>query len=701
MDEYNEQIGDKDHEKYADHIVDILDHFNHLLTFHDADDDQFDAIFQLFGGQCALNKCSQIRAHYRNYEQDVDNKLDQSTEENDIVGDIFAQIHCYIHHQYHTGFRLTNADKEIISNDEIKNCNDGDEKTESSNSNAFLRMKGILRERCRKSEKILSLNYTNSKNTKFTTSLNKTMTFNDTNDQKSSSMISYSYSYPFIYDKRAKNYQAQFTLGKWCDFYVRDKYKSFKEELLQNEICSLESIQWKGLMNIANQLINTQNARRSIANTAKYKIDQIRSPEHPYHFGYKDKETIKRKHLIAVRAYCEFDNLQNKFSETFRKTNNNQKLRDVIKIHSNYHHFAKTLKEAITVFGIQYQEHSWSIKGEYKYYKKFYCGIDKEMIFNSTNAVIHGPLSTSWSVTTAAQFSSDEGMILALVPNPELKYFDCKWISRYPKEGEFLFMGGFESLNFIDIIHTKIGDTWTKKYIKVLRLIETMARGNFFMNSPSDIHPMKEQKTTNVASMQLSSLSGWDRGMCRYMMSHQMAKNGYFDKSKNIKLYPEIFEEVPYVEKLLNNICNGQKTLEINMAAMNTKTLKECDLSCGGGYIGYNFCKLVFLSDNYQGINIDMFQKLFPNVSYVRVTQLEEISSDFLDAILSVLSKDSSISYMELHLVKSYGDNIDAESKCSLFEKKFELIGFESFIQKHPSFQTKCMVIYRKKKYVS
>ena len=76
---------------------------------------------------------------------------------------------------------------------------------------------------------------------------------------------------------------------------------------------------------------------------------------------------IKEKHLIAVRAYCEFDTLQCKFSETFRRTDDNQTMKDVIKRHSNYHHFARYLKEAIQVFGISYGVSGTWIGGKYQY----------------------------------------------------------------------------------------------------------------------------------------------------------------------------------------------------------------------------------------------------------------------------------------------------------------------------------------------
>ena len=38
--------------------------------FHDRDDEEFDAIYNLFGGECKADQCDEIKRFYRNRDQD-------------------------------------------------------------------------------------------------------------------------------------------------------------------------------------------------------------------------------------------------------------------------------------------------------------------------------------------------------------------------------------------------------------------------------------------------------------------------------------------------------------------------------------------------------------------------------------------------------------------------------------------------------
>ena len=268
--------------------------------------------------------------------------------------------------------------------------------------------------------------------------------------------------------------------------------------------------------------------------------------------------------------------------------------------------------------------------------------------------------------------------------------------SPYSKEGEFLFMAGFVTMQLVNIINTKTGDEWIK-YIKPLRLIDTMATGCYFIDNPSDIHKMISMKSRNVNKLKLSPLSDWDNQMCRCMMGHQMATNGYLNESKSIKLYPKIFCKVPYVERLLNNICDKRKIIMINVRVMNAKILNECEQG-NGGYIGYSFCEKVFLCDDYHGINLNAFHALFRNLQSIFVRELKSISSEFLEDIFVFLKKkndSSQIDYIELHIDRDSENIMDLKSKCDTFRTKFESIGFHSYIpdSPHPAYDTQNFVI--------
>ena len=54
-------------------IIDVINSFHHLLLNHDINDD-YEYIFNLFGGNCALSNCLKIRSQY-NHNDILQNKM--------------------------------------------------------------------------------------------------------------------------------------------------------------------------------------------------------------------------------------------------------------------------------------------------------------------------------------------------------------------------------------------------------------------------------------------------------------------------------------------------------------------------------------------------------------------------------------------------------------------------------------------------
>ena len=145
----------------------------------------------------------------------------------------------------------------------------------------------------------------------------------------------------------------------------------------------------------------------------------------------------------------------------------------------------------------------------------------------------------------------------------------------------------------------------------------------------------------------------------------------------------------------------------INMKSMNTTRLNKCsrDKAGGtGGYIGYSFCSKLFLSDTYEGINLYIFHRLFPNLKCIIVHELKAISDQFLENIYLFLKEHSSsnIDYIELHVVKGK-KHIDLEMEWTLkwasYDLKFEAIGFYGEIAQFDEiemFGTSCLLIKKR-----
>ena len=152
-------------------------------------------------------------------------------------------------------------------------------------------------------------------------------------------------------------------------------------------------------------------------------------------------------HIILILNKQDF---QYKYSSTYRLTDNDytnsHNFNDIINVikkkHQNFHHFAKNLREAIEVFGKVYALGQTS---------RVYHGINQEMLFNSMSAYIFGPFSTTCDDQVALNFATNNGLIIEIVPNAHLKYFECFWLSKYSYEQELLFIGGLQPLQFVNI----------------------------------------------------------------------------------------------------------------------------------------------------------------------------------------------------------------------------------------------------------
>ena len=309
--------------------------------------------------------------------------------------------------------------------------------------------------------------------------------------------------------------------------------------------------EWDIKMGKAILLIQTMNAKKSRAITQKYVPSLQHHPSHPIHFEYIEGSSISVQHLLVLLIYCGMDQFQYKFSETFRRTKPKQILNDIIKIHSNFHHFAKYLKESIEVFGTEYKHGTID---------RMYHGINQEMIFDSTAAQIFGPLSTTYDWDVAVSFSNNKGMVLELVPDAHLKYFDCEWVSPFSDEAELLFIGAFGQIQFLNITNTEFGFDYIE-YVKGLRIIETMTDGMYFMDDPADIHKMIRNNTLNVSTLKLKPLSVSDKNLSLELLRSVLDRNRN-DEHSNIEEVKDM--KWKYIQNLLHQICLNKQRIWIN-----------------------------------------------------------------------------------------------------------------------------------------
>eukprot|EP01084_Bolivina_argentea_P284264 487135_1 len=338
-------------------IVSILNDFHHILFSHHSDAD-FKCIYDKFDC-CNMLKCEFRRRNYR--VRDNECKLETDTHTT-LFQQIIDKIHCYVMHSYDLGHRLI----------------------PSINSHPSRRI-------CKLSRKCT----------------------NTPDCNKYNQLTRYNFGQPFYYWKHYETNTYPDLMNKgytYSDWYIQPKYKSLKEEITNNCICTLNVSTWQNEYDKVCLHIQTDFCKKNYI--AKPSSGYQRPVHNTKYYGIRDGTPITKQHLTSVMIYCCYTNLSYKFSETFRKISSNKskkKYSNILKSsvaiitqwenlakdelsiesdtslkerHSNFHHMAKYLIEATNLFS------STAVDGNIKV---FYHGINQEMMFDSIGQYMYQP----------------------------------------------------------------------------------------------------------------------------------------------------------------------------------------------------------------------------------------------------------------------------------------------------------------------
>eukprot|EP01084_Bolivina_argentea_P081117 146903_1 len=608
-----------------DRLISILNSFNHLMLHHDKDPEQFEHIYNALGADCKLSTCASIKRNHR----------DQSNETNNVQFSLqfLDVIHCHYQHGYVT-FKLTPNEKRKI--DEIE------QKSNDKNSECSTTIKDIMKAKKLQFTKQINSNRFNKNNCKFSSDLTMNQ-WNNNCDQKNQKVATtYSYSLAFNYWKRCQ-YSTQ-TLAdghKVKDLYIAPKYSSLKDEILYNNEATVSASFWSQQFQKA-----LCHQRTMLYLSIKATIPPMRTnalDTHPSIFGYNAGDKMSLSHLIVIMIYCAADEFQAKYSSSYRPINiyEDDDFISIKKRHSNFHYFAKNLREAVEVFGNMYMIGN---------VKRMYHGVNSEMIFAKMEANIYSPFSTTSEWSVAVQFASNTGMILELVPSNFLKYFACSWLSMYPQEQEYLFIGGWSGLNIVNITHVSNGH-YFKDYITVLRILSTMVGGVYYSNDCAIIHKLKRGNKVHgtLSSGPFVDIPQKIKKLTIRMIEHELHRS----KPKIYNKYQQLHS---YAAQLLHAFCLEQKYIIINWKSMHIDVLKQYDMLMEG-YIGFSFLYPVFCEKNYQGLNIRFITLLFPSLHTIILTNISAIRTNCLMDILEFIktSENSTVKHIELRIAKEFG----------------------------------------------
>eukprot|EP01083_Nonionella_stella_P017274 48297_1 len=634
-----------DYDINEDQKISILNSFHHLLRYHDKSDSDFHSIFNAFGGDCTLSKCDAVRRHYSDDTEQTISNIHCSD-----IQSLYDKIHCHFQHSYHV-FRLTRDEHQRLAR---------------RNRDSFRETQRILNDKRNAFRKSVQSNRMITAN-KFTSNIQSIAA-------ERNNIISYSYSFNFTYctvddeagfDEKVSDLRH----GRHSDglmgweSVVTPKYHSLKDEVLNNEIASINMHFWNKTVKEGKLHHATAYCRNSYVANTNNNNDYRRFYFHPCHFGYKDGvSSIEQKHIQCIIIYCGQDEFQMKYSASYRAKDKNEGWKEIKARHTHFYHFARTIREAVEVFGTLYRD------GDIE---SIYHGIDKEMIFDGMQARIYSPLSTTTSENVAQIFADSHGLILELKPNATVKYFECGIFSRFANEQEILFIGGIDLVNFVNIKNV-IQCCDFRPYVTALRMIDTMIHGLLFSENITK-EPQKDELIV-VDEHRVKKL----QSLTKRLVEHQLSKSDQTIPSKYRK-----YDDLPeYIDHLLEGVCARKHKVWYDWDTMNYGLLNEMEVLHDGnvGYLGYDCLFQYLCNEHYAGIDLNVNMRLFPSVQKIVITHLSRINKRFIDHVFDYLSKKET-----LQQIKSIDIRIHPELGMSNIEHilqlsarcKFAKIGYQ------------------------
>ena len=211
------------------------------------------------------------------------------------------------------------------------------------------------------------------------------------------------------------------------------------------------------------------NLERSTSLLATNYAQSISAISSDWKYGIEKGDTIGIEHILAITFYCNFDDLQKQFTQTYRAKNKDEPSEDIVDKHcKNFYHFGRFLYAAIKFFGEKMDKNI-----------RVYHGLNKIMVFESFSYFAAGPTSTSIDKTIAHNFSQNDGIVLelkcrVLTEQWRATYFNCEVFSDYPNEKERLFL---QSQLIIDtVIDTKSMKDYCT-YFKIFQWLQMIVEG--------------------------------------------------------------------------------------------------------------------------------------------------------------------------------------------------------------------------------
>ena len=362
--------------------------------------------------------------------------------------------------------------------------------------------------------------------------------------------------------------------------YVKAKYGSIKEEIMNNNIYQLNYVQYNLSLIKAQQHMQTAKVKSMIS--AQY-------AECKLHYQIGETQPISIEHLLSIILRCDWTELCTRFSSTFRRIQPFEELICVKRRNAEFAILSRLIRETVEYYGQRgmgdydpgVEEYVNKVNGP------FYCGMDMCMMIPQFVIRLCGPISITKQIEVAQRFAGDTGMIMQFNNSGHcnanrLSIFDCSWISNYSGEDEYLLAGGKYPIRIESIRNVQTKENY-EQFCKALFYFNCIIRGITVENDAFDItdddyqllqdlmdHKLhKDRKNTHCPEFIVRAFDSMTNFPSRLIIDlHQI--NSSFSKLKDLFLLTDatncylikdtILRLLPNIKKVMIYTTNGNGT---------------------------------------------------------------------------------------------------------------------------------------------
>eukprot|EP01083_Nonionella_stella_P311727 1112467_1 len=276
---------------------------------------------------------------------------------------------------------------------------------------------------------------------------------------------------------------------------------------------------------------------------AKYK-ERVDSSPSQYHakqssedYNIQRGDTIAVKHILAICLYTDNSGLCTDYRSTFRRLKTDRNEEDVIHRFRSYYFLSRFLFEAIEFWGSPLKPN-----------EIVYHGLDKELLFERFSHHFHAPMSTTRSITSAANFAAGGILLYLKNGNKEIneqyaiaqfepnqpRFLDVRSFSTFSHEDERLFFGNsviFEIVNMRHMQHPEQIPNNTLHQFNLLQRIIKNKQINWEKQKQKNIkslaNKLHKMRQINVATMEYDSLNDEVDVLERYLATDNVFDDAF------------------------------------------------------------------------------------------------------------------------------------------------------------------------------